>query len=514
VNASAGDVAGPAAGDILTSPEAGGRVIRGSAWRVGANALGVVLGLAAATLLLRHLGVAESGRYVTVISLVAIAVNVADIGLNVAASRELALRAPDERRALTANILGQRLSIMPAAVLLIVCFTLLAGYPTRMVIGTVLAGSGLCVVALANVLLLPLTVELRNAGLALVDFTRQAVGLAGVALLVALGARLTPFFAVQIAVGLSAVALVPLLAGSTAFMLPRFDRTAQRSLLRTALPLAAALALGQVYFRLVIVLMSLISDPTQTGYYGGSLRAMESAVFMPILVAGVALPLLAAAARDDRARLRYAIRGLSEGAVIAGVLVIVVTLRAAKPVMTLIGGHAFGPAGAVLRIQVCALLFIALYQLWTAALLALGRQRELILTNALALLGVATFAAILVPALGARGGAAASVLGDALLASLIYWRLSGATGSVMVGMRFLLKVAGAAAAASVALLIPGLPDLVAAALAGALFLGVGQLIGMVPQEVHEAFGLRRLLGARSTGELGEPLPDDRPPESS
>src|SRR5439155_26955915 len=231
-------------------------------------------------------------------------------------------------------------------------FSLLAGYPTRMVVGTVLAGSGVCVVALANVLLLRLAVELRNAGLALVDFTKQVVGLAGVALLVALGARLTPFFAIQLAVGIAVVALVPLLAGPNAFMRPRVDRAEQRSLLRTALPLAAALALGQVYFRLVIVLMSLISDPTQTGYYGGSLRAMESAVFMPILVAGVALPLLAAAARDDRERLRNAIRGLSEGAVIAGVLVIVVTARAAEPVMTLIGGHAFRPAGAVLRIQV------------------------------------------------------------------------------------------------------------------------------------------------------------------
>src|SRR5207248_2179791 len=183
-----------------------------------------------------------------------------------------------------------------------------------MVLGAVLAGSGVCIVALANVLLLPLTVELRNAGLALVDFIKQVVGLAGVALLVAFGARLTPFFAIQLAVGAVVVALVPLLVGMNAFMLPRFDRAEQRSLLRTALPLAAALALGQVYFRLVIVLMSLISDAQQTGYFGGSLRAMENVVIMPILVAGVALPLLAAAARDDLARLRYAIEGLSKGA--------------------------------------------------------------------------------------------------------------------------------------------------------------------------------------------------------
>jgi O-antigen/teichoic acid export membrane protein len=497
--ASSDDVLTAATDDVLTSSEAGGRVIRGSAMRVGGNAAGIVVGLATATLLLRHLGVSESGRYVTVLSLVAIASSVVDLGLNVSGSRELALCGPEGRAAMRANILGQRLWITPIAVVAIVSFAVLAGYPTRMVLGSALAGTGLYIVAIADALLLRLTVELRNAGLASVDFLKQVVTLACVAVLVALNARLLPFFAVLIVTGVAVLAVTPLLAGWNAFVLPRFDRTQQRTLLTKALPLAAALVLGQIYFRLVILLMSVISSPRQTGYYGGSLRAMEALVSIPILVAGVALPLLAAAARDDRARLRYAIEGLSEGAVIAGVLVVLVTVRAAEPVMVIIGGHAFRPSGAVLQIQVGALLFGALVQIWAVSLVALGRQRELILTNALGLLGVAAFAAALVGPFGAQGGAAASVLGDALLASLIYWRLRASAGKVVVHFGFLGRVAAAAAAASVALVLPGLPDLVAAALAGALFLGVGQLIGMVPEELHDALGPRGLLGRRGGG---------------
>jgi O-antigen/teichoic acid export membrane protein len=382
--------------------------------------------------------------------------------------------------------------VTPVALALIVGFAAVAGYPTSMVAGTALAGAGLFIVTLADAVLLRLAVELRNAGLAFVDFLRLAVTLVGVAALAAIGASLTPFFAVQIAVGLAAVAVTPLLLGSDAFVLPRFDRAEQRSLLRKALPVSAALVLGQVYFRLVIVLMSLISSPKQTGYFGASLRSMEGLVSVPILVAGVALPLLAAAARDDRARLRYAVEGLGKGAIIGGVLVVLVTVRAAEPLMVLIGGAAFRPAGAVLRIQVAALLFIALYQIWGVSLVAVGRQRDLILTNALGLLGVAAFAAVLVPPFGAQGGAAASVLGDALLASLIYWKLHAATGRVMVGAGFLARVAIAAAVAGVALVLP-VPDFAAAALAGLLFLGVGQLIGMVPGEVRDALAPRRLL---------------------
>ena len=476
--------------DVLTSAHAGGRVIRGSALRVTGNGAGILVGLATATLLLRHLGVTDSGRYVTVLSLVAIAWSVVDLGLGVSASRELALREPARRPALMANILAQRLWVTPIAVLAIVSFAVLAGYPASMEIGTVLAGIGLCVVALADALLLPLTVELRNAGLAFVDFLKQAVTLVCVVLLVLLGAHLNAFFAMLIVVGLVVLAVTPLLAGPGAFMRPRWGRMEQRTLLRRALPLATALVLGQVYFRLVILLMSLVSDPQQTGYFGGSLRAMEALVSVPTLVAGVALPVLAAAARDDHARLRYAIEGLSEGAVIAGVLIVLVTVRAAEPVMAIIGGHAFRPAGAVLRIQVGALLFGALVQIWAVSLVALGRQRDLILTNAIGLLGVAAFAVVLVELFGAQGGAAASVLGDVLLASLIYWRLRACKIQVVIRADFLGRVALAAAAACIALILPG-PDLLAAGLAGALFLGVGQRIGMIPEEVHAAFASRR-----------------------
>jgi O-antigen/teichoic acid export membrane protein len=489
------DAEGAPAGDVLTAATAGAKVIRGSAWRLVSNGAGIVLGLGTAALLLRHLGVAESGRYVTVLSILAVPTFVGDSGLNVAASRELALRGPGDRR-LVANILGQKLVVMPVMVLLSVGFAAVAGYPARMVIGTALAGTGIAIFALANVLVLRLTVELRNVWPAVLDFVRQVVGLAGAALLVVLGAGLTPFFAVLIAGSLTVVALVPFAAGPNAFIAPRFDRAEQRVLMATALPMATALTLAQLYFRLVIVLMSLISSAQQTGYFGGSLRATESLVIMPILIAGVALPLLTAAARDDMARLRAAVKGLGEATLIAGVLLVLVTVRAAEPVMVLIGGHAFQSAGAVLRIQVGTLVFLALDQIWAASLLALGRQRELIVTNAIALVGVAAFAAVLVPAYKAIGGAEASVLGELLLACLIYWRLSRAAGRVMVSTAFAVRLIAAAAVGSIALVVPGLPDLAAAALSGLLFLGTGQLIGLIPKEIHDAIDLGRLLGRR------------------
>jgi O-antigen/teichoic acid export membrane protein len=485
--------------DVLRSAGAGKRVIHGSALRLGANLASLVFALFTATLLLRHLGVEESGRYVTVMSLAGIALAIVDQGLNVSASKDLTMCPREERRDLLANVVGQRILVGALAWLCLVAFALLAGYPNEMVVGTALAGGGIVLVAIGNSVLVPLTVDLRNGGIAFVEMLRAFVVMVGVLLLVVAGARLDAFLAVQVLVGLVVLAMVPILVGRAGVVRPRWDRTRQRGLLRTALPIAAALVLGQIYFRLVIVLMSLISNPEQIGYFGGSLRAMEALIALPILVASVALPVMTAAAQENTARLRYAIEGLSEGAVIAGMLIILVTIRAADPVMRVIGGTEFEPAGNVLRIQVVALLFIALYQIWTVALVALGRQRQLIFTNALGLLAVGVFAAILVPPLGAKGGAIASVAADIVLAGLIYWRLHISTGRVTVKAGFLARVVIASAASGVALLLP-IGDIPAAILAAIVFLGVGFAVGMVPKELRDVLGPDGLMrrGPRAT----------------
>lgn len=485
--------------DVLRAAGAGKKVIHGSALRLGANLAALVFALATATLLLRHLGVEESGRYVTVMSLVGIALAIVDQGLNVSASKDLTMCPREERRTLLANVVGQRLIVAAFAWIVLVGFALVAGYPREMVVGTALAGAGIMLVAIGNSMLVPLTVDLRNAGIAFVEMLRAFIVLVGVLLLVVAGAKLDAFLALQILVGLTVLTMVPLLVGRAGVVRPRWDRVRQRALMRTALPIAAALVLGQIYFRLVIVLMSLISTPKEVGYFGGSLRAMEALIALPILVASVALPVMTAAAHENMARLRYAIEGLSEGAVIAGLLVILVTIRAADPVMRAIGGAEFEPAGNVLRIQVVALLFIALYQIWTVALVALGRQRQLIFTNAAGLLAVAVFAAVLVPPLGAKGGAIASVSADIVLAGLIYWRLHVTTGRVMVKTSFLVRVAIASLASGAAMLLP-IGDIPAAAVAGIVFLGVGFAVGMVPKELHDLLGPEGLLRRASRPE--------------
>src|ERR1700747_3486542 len=95
------------AGEILSSRTAGGKVIRGGSLRTGGYIAGTALAAVASVFLLRYLGVVDFGRYVTVMSVIAIVTGVTDVGLMVVGQREYAIaetKAAKDR--LMADMLG------------------------------------------------------------------------------------------------------------------------------------------------------------------------------------------------------------------------------------------------------------------------------------------------------------------------------------------------------------------------------------------------------------------------
>ena len=58
--------------------------------------------------------------------------------------------------------------------------------------------------------------------------------------------------------------------------------------------------------------MSLVSTAVETGYFSASFRIVEVLIAVPAMLVTAAFPILARAARDDAARLRYALQKLFE----------------------------------------------------------------------------------------------------------------------------------------------------------------------------------------------------------
>lgn len=473
------------ADDILRSPEAGHHVIRGGTIRGIGYGLGVGLTAVASIFLLRYLGVDDFGRYVTVLSLMAIVSGITDAGLTAVGARELALRAQGEpRRRLLENLIGLRLVLTPIGVAAAVIFAIAAGYDSTLVIGTLLAGIGLVMINAQATLMLPLSVELRIFQITVAEVLKQAVAVVGIALLVVVGASLTPFFTVQIAVGIVLLGVTPWLVGKSWLVKPAYRRAEWRFLLREALPIAAFLVMNVLYFRILIILMSLLATATATGLFGTSFRIYETLFGLPALVLSVALPVMATA-EADRERLRYQLQRMVEVGLIGAAYLVLMVVILAEPLIRLLGGSQYLDAVPVVRIQGIALLAVFLGLVCQFGLIAIRRQGAMAIANGIALAVVIVLGLVLIPLYEEIGAAVAAVVGESLLAALLLAALARSDRLLFPNFGFVWKVALASALACAAILVP-LPAIAVAVIATVLFAVGVWLTGVLPPEVTEA----------------------------
>ena len=472
--------------DVLDLPTAGGKVIRGSALRTSGYAVGVILGIASAALLLRHLGVVRFGQYVTVMALISLVSGLSEAGLSSIGVREYATRQEPDRVRLMRNLLGIRLSLTVIGVAVATVFAAAAGYERVMVGGTVLAGLGLLLNTAQQTVGVPLSASLRFGWVSILDLARQAASMLAIVGLVAVGAELLPFFAAPVPVGLLVLVLTISLVRRLIPLVPAFERDEWTRILRLTLAYSAASAVGTIYVHTAVITTSLVASEVETGYFGAAFRIFMILAAVPLLIVTTAFPVLARAARDDRARMTYAVQRLSEGSLIVGVWMALSTLVGASLAIELIAGPKFEPSVGVLRIQGVALVGSFLVATWGFALVSLHRHRVLLAANALGLALSVVLTVLLVPRLGAEGAAWATLVGELAIAGVYAVALFARDVRIPFS-RVVPSVALAAVLAAAAALVAGLPDVLRVIAVTGVYFAVLAALGALPSEVREAF---------------------------
>ncbi len=485
---SAGEPAPPPP-DVLASREAGPAALRGGALRSVGYAAGVLITLASAPVLIRHLGVSEFGRYTTVIALVAIVAGITEGGLNAIAQREYATREGERRALVMRQLLGIRIAVTLAGVGAAAVFGLIAGYDDVLVLGTLVAGTGLLLASLQGLMTAVLQAELRFGWATVVDLVRQTLIAVLIVALAVAGTGLLGFLAAPTAAALVALAITAWLVRGLMPLRPAFGLGEWTGLVRDSLPYAVAIALNATYFRIAVIVMSLQATATQTGYYATAFRVVEVLVMIPVLGVGAAFPILARAARDDDERFDYAAGRMLELALIAGVWIALCVGLGARVAIDVLAGEEGRPAVEVLRIQGLALVatFVALAAAFP--LLSLRRHGAILAANGIALVAAVALTLALVPAYEARGAAVAIVLAELASASVmvaVLLRTRPQLAGTLRGVPAVLLAAGAGAAVALVPVIPAVADVV---LGSAVFFGVLALLGRFPPEVRDA--LRR-----------------------
>lgn len=487
-------VAPPPDGDrlsVLEDGAAGGRAIRGSALRIGSFAAQLLLSLIAVPLMVRHLGAVDYGRYVTVSAIVFIISGVTEGGLMWLGVRHYVTLRGAEREHYLRNLSGLRLVLTTLGVLAGVAFTWLTHADSAVIVGTAIVGLGSMLLLVQTTYSVPLQAELRFGAMSAVDLLKQLALTVVVVALVAGGAGLVPFYWANVVSGaVVLIATLVLVRRQVESLRPAFDLRAWRAMAHEVLPYGLAAAVGVIYFRFAVVIMSYIATPEETGIYATAFRIVETFTGIPWIAVATGFPILVHAAGNDEGRMRYALQRMFETAMLAGVGLALAIALGARFAIAVVAGPGFEESVPVLQLQGLAMITVFLVATWSFGLLSLRRYRELLIANALAAVVAAGATFALVPSLGAQGAALATVAGEGALAIAYAVVLARTDRRMLPRVGFLWKVLMAAGVGALAGLLP-VSSLVMAVIGTTAYAATALALRAVPRELLHALRERR-----------------------
>lgn len=483
--AAAGD---PRPIDILDTDQAGNAVIRGSMLRIGGYLTTVLLSVGSAALLFRYLGPGDTGRYTTAVSLVTIVTALTEAGMTNIGVREYAQGDGGSRARMLRNLLGARLALTAAGLMLAVAFGFIAGYDATIIGGTVIGVLALVFSGAQATATVPLLAGIRLGSVTALELVRQVATVGLIALIVVGGGGLLLLLAVPLPANVVMLAATVALLRGAADLRPAFDRDELRRLARVALPYAATTAVGVIYAYLTVVLMSLVTSQEETGFFGASFRVFVVLTAIPGLLVNSAFPVMARAAGGDDARMSYTLQRTFEICVIGGIWMSLATSLGAHTAIDIVAGPKFIPESvSALQIQAFALLGTFLAALWGFALLALGMFRALLVANAVALITSVAVTLALAPSIGADGAAIANLAGESILAAGYAVGLMTARHDLRVSVRVLGPLALATGLSLGTVELLDLPPLAAVVVMSAIFFTVLAALRAIPPEIRQAF---------------------------
>jgi O-antigen/teichoic acid export membrane protein len=244
-----------------------------------------------------------------------------------------------------------------------------------------------------------------------------------------------------------------------------------RAMLVRAVPFALLAGFNLLYFRIDILMLGLLDSSVAVGNYGVAARILEAALIVPVYFA---LAFLAAVSHGERtpeivaARTARAVRYL---------LVVCVPLAfalaiAGEHVVRLLAGGDYGLAETVFVRLTPIVALMASYGVLASLQIAMDRTATLVRITIGGLLLKIAINAYAIPAYGARGAAAAAVLGEATVV-IAQWH----NARRQLDLRALLRWAARLAACAAVMVGVGLAVLAVSSWPAALVAGVAAFYG-------------------------------------
>lgn len=357
--------------------------------------IATILGLVIIAVMARYLKANGFGQYTTVMTFLSFFGIMADFGLTLITSQMIS-QPGNDRAALLNNLFSLRL--ISAVIFLGLAPLTIFFFPYEPIIklGVAVTGLSFFFVALNQILVGWFQKNLTMTVVAAAEVASRLVLLGGVILTVYLN------------LGLLSILVATVISSALSFIMHywfarRFiiigwqvDLAVWRDIIKKSWPLGVTIFFNLIYLRADIFILSLLKSQSEVGVYGATYKVIDVLTTLPFMFAGLILPILTAEwANRNFFKFNAVLQKSFDALIILAIPLVVGAQFTAEPLMVLVAGENFRSAGAVLRILILAIGFIFAGCLLAHAVIALDKQRKLIIaysfTALTALIGYLAF---------------------------------------------------------------------------------------------------------------------------
>ncbi len=339
------------------------------------------LALVGIGLMTRYLGTEGFGAYATVLAFFALFVALADFGLYQITARNIGKQDTAEEQRTIERVFTLRVMISAIVLVLAAVALPLLPYTHDVRSAILLVGVAFFFSSSYGLLNGVFQKHLRMDLVVITEFFGKVIQVAWIAGVMYLDAGFIWLVAGVVAAMAFNFAVIAFLVRRYVTLRLVWDLAYWRMFLAQSLPMGIAAVITFFYFKVDMILLSVLQDQTAVGIYGAAYKIMENLIFFPAMVMGLMLPILSrtlSTARDEF--VNYADKTLKVFSVIILPIVIGMLLRA-DDIMRIVGGDDFDftASALALRMIAFALLFIFFGQFFTVLLVVGNRQKQLMM---------------------------------------------------------------------------------------------------------------------------------------
>jgi O-antigen/teichoic acid export membrane protein len=407
--------------------------------------------------LVRGLGPRGYGAWSTLLAVIGMAGYLTSLGLEEVAVRQAAMDPPRESTWISAMVSLQLMISVPATIVaLVVTLGIAPDGPTR--VAAVLLSLTCFLSALGSVRAV-FQLRIRNswtAGFELVNGLLWAIAVFAIAVA---GAGIVAFAAAFL-VASAVVNLAEVVIARRQMRLHlRGGGRARVELIKIGVPFAIASFLYLAYTQIDQVLVFELAGARAAGLYGAASKVLDRALLVPASILATMFPLIAAAYKEDLARMRQLIQTTMELLLVATLPFVALVAVIARPLMRLLFGPAFAAAGPALSVFMLVFAISAFSYVAGDLVIVLRLQRRYIAYATAGLVVNVGLNLLLIPAHGFIAAAWVCLFTEGLVIALA---LRAAFRTIDQRLRFgrITRIVGVSGAGAVAALVArkaGLP---------------------------------------------------------